>query len=64
MLAEIKAFMPLLARYIMAGMLGWNFFENVLRHGELEPEKRYNGWSALFALWFTVALLKMGGFWG
>ena len=43
MIAEIKAFLPTLARYIMAGMLGWNFFENVLRHGELEPEKRDNG---------------------
>ena len=64
MLEEIKAILPTLARYIMAGMLGWNFFENVMHHGEPEPESRYNGWTALFALWFTVALLKMGGFWG
>lgn len=43
MIAEIKAFLPTLARYIMAGMLGWNFFENLLHHGELETEKRDNG---------------------
>lgn len=63
-ITEIKAFLPTLARYIMVGMLGWNFFENVLRHGESKPEEKYNGFRALFALWFTVALLNMGGFWG
>ena len=64
MMAEIKAFMPTLARYIMAAMLGWDFFEEVIHHGEPKPKSTYNGWSGLFALWFTVALLNMGGFWG
>ncbi len=61
---QVKAYLPMVARYIMAGILGWSFFENVMRHGELEPESRYNGWTALFELFTVVALLNMGGFWG
>ena len=60
----IKANMPTIARYIMAGMLGYDFIQNILHHGEVEPEKKYNGWVAFISLWVTIALLNMGGFWG
>ena len=64
MLAEIKAAMPMVARYVMAGMIGWSVLDDVLHHGEDKPPSKYNAWAALFAAWISIALLRMGGFWG
>ena len=61
---QIKSAMPTIARYIMAGMLGYDFIQNILHHGEVGPEKKYNGWVAFISLLVTIALLNMGGFWG
>lgn len=63
-IAEIKAIMPTIARYIMAGMFGYDLLQNILHHGELKPEIKYNGWVAFMSLLVTIALLNMGGFWG
>lgn len=63
-ITEIKAIMPTIARYIMAGMLGYDFIQNILHHGEVGPEKKYNGWVAFITLLGMIALLNMGGFWG
>ena len=63
-MAEIKAAMPTIARYIMAGMFGYNLLQNILHHGENGPEKKYNGWVAFITLLVMIALLHMGGFWG